>query len=213
MSDAVPAESPEHLAANAAHGAARSDAVAAAVLRVVPDGAGLTLLDYGCGPGHIGLRLVGHFARIIMADVDPAMVEQAAAAAQGLADVDTRVVDLTAQVPADLRADVVVSCLAWHHVAHLDVLLDAVAAVAPGGRLVVADMDADGGAYHADNPAFAWITGYHRAELVQTVTRHGYADVTVADLWQGAKWINQRLTPLSLFLLQAVIPARPGAGR
>jgi len=196
-------------AANVAHGTARSEAVAAAVRRAVPDSAGLTLLDYGCGPGHIGLRLADDFGRIILADVDPVVLAQAADAAGGLSQVETRLMDLTVQAPADLRADVVVSCMSWHHLPDLAPLLEALPLVAPGGRLLVADMDADGGAYHRDNPEFAWITGFDRAELAHTVVGHGYRDVVITDLWQGQKWINGQLTPISLFWLQALIPVAP----
>jgi len=194
-------------AENVVHGAARSDAVAAAVRRAVPDGRELTLLDYGCGPGHIGLRLTDYFARVILADVDPAAIDLARTAAAGRANVEVRVMDLTHQIPTGLRADVVVSCLAWHHIRDLDPLLAALPHVAPGSRLLVADMDADGGAYHADNPEFADITGFDRAALERTLARHHYHDITAGDLWQSQKWVAGRLTPLSLFLLQAVVPA------
>jgi len=199
-----------HEAENAAHGAARSDAIAAAVRRAVPSAGSLTLLDYGCGPGHIGLRLAGDFGRVIMADTDPVVAEQARAAGAGLGNVEVRVMDLTRTVPPDVRADVVVSSLSWHHIADLDGLLEAYPLVAPGGRLLVADLDYDGGAYHAGQPEFAHIVGYHRAELVELVGRHGYGGVAVADLWRGTKWIAGRRTPVSLFLLTAAIPGPAG---
>ncbi len=197
-------------AENTAGAAARSDAVAAAVRHAIPDSAGLTLLDYGCGPGHVGLRLADDFGRIILADSDPEAARLATEAAAGSAKVEVRLLDLTQTLPDDLRADVVVSCLSWHHVTNLGALLEALPLVAPGGRLLVADMDEDGGAYHADHPEFAGIVGFDRTRLAATLTSHGYADVAVASLWQGRKWILGRQVPLSLFLLQAGIPDRAG---
>jgi len=193
---------------NKANAAARSDAVAAAIREATPCGAEQDALDYGCGPGHIGLRLAGHFATIILADPDLDALAQAGAASANLQGVTTMALDLTAgPPPAGLRADVVFSCLSWHHVHNLDALLEALPAVAPGGQLLVADMDPDGGAYHAELPDFHGVHGFDRDELKGSLQSHGYQGVAIADLWQGEKWVAGKLAPMSLFLLQARIPA------
>ena len=199
----------EQDARNLAHQQARSDAVAAAIRAAIPDAAGLTALDYGCGPGRIGLRLADHFAGVILVDVDPEAVAQAEQAASGTPNASTLVLDLAATAPPpELRADVIVSSLAWHHVLDLDALLETLPVIAAGGRLLVADMDADGGAYHADRPDFDGVHGFDRADLVARVASHGYAKVTIADLWRGDKWVGGALVPVSLFLLSAHIPIR-----
>ena len=192
---------------NKAQAAARSDAVAATIRRAVPEAAGLTGLDYGCGPGHIGVRLAGHFGKIILADADPAALAQAATAAAGLANTTTMVLDLARQTPPEgLRADVVFSSLAWHHVTDLDRLLDALPVVAPGGRLIVAEMDPDDGAYHAEVPGFIGVDGFDRAELAARLARHDYTDIDTAPLGSWSKWILGELVTVSLFLLQANLP-------
>ena len=192
---------------NQANVAARSDAVAAAIRAATPESSQLVAMDYGCGPGHIGLRLADHFGELILVDPDPDALAQAAAASSRLPNVTTLKLDLSADAPpTGLRVDVVFSCLSWHHVVRLDALLDALPHVAPGGRLFVADMDPDGGAYHSELPDFDGVDGFDRAELAGRLRGHGYQQVSVDDLWTGSKWIAGKLTPMSLFLLQARLP-------
>ncbi|GAB2456469.1 class I SAM-dependent methyltransferase [Xylanimonas ulmi] len=197
----------EHLAHNERAGARRSDAIAAGVRAHLGAAASAwTALDYGCGPGHVGLRLTDTFARVVLADVDPDALGAARAAAQGHPRVEVREVDLTREVPADLHADVVVSSMSWHHIRDLDAVADAVARVAPGGRLFVADLDADGGAFHRDHPSFDGHDGFERGALADLLAGHGYADLAVEDAWRGERYTSVGLTPMSLFLLTARIP-------
>lgn len=198
---------PQQAAFNKAQADARSETVADAIRRAVPDGGDLVVLDYGSGPGHIGLRLASHFKRVIMADPDAAALAVASEAARGMPNVSTYVLGAGDVGLTDLRADVVVSSLAWHHVRDLDTLLDTLPVVAPGGLLLVADMDADGGAYHVEIPDFDGVNGFDRAELCGRLVKHGYTDVTIQDLFHGQKWLAGRLTDLSLFMLQARIPS------
>ena len=192
---------------NKANAAARSDAVADAIRAATPNASQLVAMDYGCGPGHIGFRLADHFAKVIFVDPDPDALAQATEASSQLTNVTTMMLDLAAETPpAGLRADVVFSCLSWHHVTDLDSLLDALPQVASGGQLFVADMDPDGGAYHADLPDFDGVDGFDRSELTALLLDHGYQDVSINDLWKGSKRIAGKLTPMSLFLLQARIP-------
>ena len=200
--------SPAQTAFNQVQAQARSDAVAEAIRAAVPDATSLTALDYGCGAGPIGLRLAGHFRHVILTDVDPVAVAAATDAARGVANVDTRVLDLSVKPGASLgvHVDAVFSCLSWHHVRDLDTLLDMLPTVAPDGRLFVADMDQDGGAYHRDLPDFDGVDGFDRDELCERLRQHGYTDITITDLWRSQKWVAGALTDLSLFMMQARIP-------
>ncbi|QAY61977.1 class I SAM-dependent methyltransferase [Xylanimonas allomyrinae] len=196
----------EQLAHNVRVGAERSDMIAAAVRSRLDDPSTLTVLDYGCGPGHVGLRLAGAFARVVLADVDAQALDLARAAATGDPSVEVRELDLTRGVPEGLRADVVVSSMSWHHIRDLDAVADALVRVAPGGRLFVADLDADGGAYHRDVDGFDGHDGFDRPALAARLARRGYSDVVVEDLWCGARYTRSGLAPLSVFLLTARIP-------
>ncbi|MCL2470480.1 MAG: class I SAM-dependent methyltransferase [Propionibacteriaceae bacterium] len=198
----------EHEIDNEHEHAARSAVIVEAIARRLPATEGLTLLDYGCGTGPVGLGLASRFSRTILVDIDSEALAEASAAAESVPGVEIRLLDLTQEVPRDLRVDVVVSAMSWHHVLDLGTLLDALAHVAPGGHLFVADLDADDGAFHSGQPEFNGHHGFVRADLVDMVTRHGYTDVTVTDLWQGHRWISDNPVPASVFLLQATVPSR-----
>ena len=185
----------------------RADAVARAVLDAVPEAGRLTVLDYGCGSGDVSLSLAGRFGHVILADSDPSVVKAAADTTCDVRNASVRLLDLTKDVPGDLRADIVLSAMSWHHIRDLGALLDAFSTVVPGGRLFVADLDADGGAYHADQPDFDGHNGFDRTRLVQFVAAHGCTTVTVSDLWHGHHWANGRRSPASVFLLQATLPS------
>jgi 2-polyprenyl-3-methyl-5-hydroxy-6-metoxy-1,4-benzoquinol methylase len=213
----VHSRTPEEQAFNDRSVAERSDVIAAAVRAEVPDAAGATVIDYGCGAGHVGLRLAGHFGRVIMIDsaaeaVAEARAAVAAARAEGRAEnVSVMELDLVEGAAPGLSADVVVSSLSWHHIQDLRSLLAALARLAPGGQLIVADMDADGGAFHVHVPGFDGHHGFDREALTALVVEAGCSQVRVRDLWQGDRWLDGELVPMSVFLLSARLPEAPAA--
>ena len=195
-----------HTTFNQAQAAARSDVVADAIRNATPSSSGLTGLDYGCGPGHIGLRLADHFEQVILADCDPEALAQAKAVA-ALSNATVISLDLVRDPPPpDLRADVVFSCLSWHHIRDLDRLIDALPALAPDGQLFVAEMDPDAGAYHAELPDFDGWHGFDRNDLASRLTRHAYTGITTAQLGRWQKWIAGDLATISVFMIHARIP-------
>lgn len=69
--------------------------IAADIAAVAPEGA--RVLEVGCGPGQLSVRLAGHGLDVTGLDLDPAMIERACANADrgadpgaGLAEIDRR---------------------------------------------------------------------------------------------------------------------------
>jgi 2-polyprenyl-3-methyl-5-hydroxy-6-metoxy-1,4-benzoquinol methylase len=80
----------------------------------------------------------------------------------GLANVETHCLDLTTLPhPApDLRADVIISVMALHHIADLPAILRTlVQLLTPGGYLALADLDSEDGSFHEDK------SGVHHAGI------------------------------------------------
>lgn len=91
--------------------------------------AGAALLDIGCGPGHLGIRLArraargpaGQNVRIVCADLDPAMIARAEANADmafAIGDPsrpEFAVADVAALPFPDRSFDIVVSTFSLHH--------------------------------------------------------------------------------------------------
>lgn len=105
------------------------------------------VLDLGCGGGHVGLRVAAHVARVVAADVTPAMLEQVAAqaSARGLANVETACAAAEALPFADQIFDVVLSRFSAHHWDDVAAgLREARRVLKPGGLAVFVDTVAPG---------------------------------------------------------------------
>jgi SAM-dependent methyltransferase len=111
--------------------------IAADVATLAPPGA--RVLEVGCGPGHLSIRLArGHGLEVTGLDLDAAMIERARANADRAADALERrpsflVGDVAALPFADGCLDVVVSTMSMHHWA------DPTAGLAEIGRVLRPD--------------------------------------------------------------------------
>lgn len=181
--------------------AERSEAVADGIRAAVP--AGLDGMDYGCGPGHVGLRLVDHAASLRLVDASPDVISALATEVAADPRLSAYLLDLTSEASPE-QVDCVMASMSFHHVADTDALLDGLArTIRPGGWLVVADFDADNGELHSAEPGFAGHHGFDRAALATQVGAHGFGEVTVDDLWSGQRWAGSLLVDYSLFVLVA----------
>jgi len=136
-----------------------------------------TVLDFGAGTGLVSTRLAPHVGRIVAVDVSPAMLERLAAKPelQGKAEVVCQ--DLLEQ-PLDTTVDAVVSAMAAHHVADTDELLATLFAhLRPGGRLALADLDAEDGSFHPADAEGVYHQGFDRDDLAARAVAAGFADV------------------------------------
>ncbi len=102
------------------------DLIAADIAATAPSGA--SVLDVGCGPGHLTRRLAALGLDVTGVDLDPAMIERAMARADGFG---RYVAADVASLPFEDHAfDLAVSTLSMHHWA------DAHSGIAEIGRVV-----------------------------------------------------------------------------
>jgi SAM-dependent methyltransferase len=118
--------------------------IAASVAPAAPDGA--RVLEVGCGPGRLSLRLAGqHGLDVTGLDLDPAMIQRARANADHAANRQGRrpsflVGDVAALAFPDGSFDLVVSTLSMHHWADPTAgLVEIGRVLRPGGRALVWD--------------------------------------------------------------------------
>ncbi len=132
-------------------------AIAANVAAVAADGA--RVLEVGCGPGHLSIRLARqHGLDVTGLDLDPAMMERARANADFPGDdVQRRPTFLVGDVASlafpDGSFDLVVSTLSMHHWADPRAGLAEIGRVLrPGGRALVWDLRPGLGRFHMHVP-------------------------------------------------------------
>ena len=112
--------------------------------------AGATVLDVGCGPGHLTRRLVTRSLDATGVDLDPAMIERAVA--RGDAAGRYIVADAASLPFEDASFDLVVSTLSMHHWSDAHAGLAEMARVLrPGGRILIWDLGR-GAPLHAHAP-------------------------------------------------------------
>ncbi len=118
------------------------DRIAAEIASLAPSGA--RVLDVGCGPGHLSMRLAGrHGLDVTGVDLDPAMLARATAHAARLSSHRPAFVaaDAAALPFDDTSFDLVVSTLSLHHWADSRAGLGEIARVlSPGGQALIWDI-------------------------------------------------------------------------
>lgn len=112
------------------------------------------VLDFGAGTGLIGLPLAAKASHVDLLDSSPGMMEvlRGKIAAQGLANVQAHLGELGELDLPQGAYDLIVTNNALHHVEHVPPLLERLAALlAPGGALLIGDVAAEDGSFHAPN--------------------------------------------------------------
>ncbi len=163
--------------------------IAADVAAAVAPGA--VVLEVGCGPGHLSVRMArDHHLRVTASDLDPAMVERARRAvdrAFEAADPGRPIVaraDVAALPFPDGAFDAVVSTFSMHHWADPDAGLAEIHRVLrAGGRALIWDFDR----------RVRWVEG-HTPEPLEVAARSPFSSArSDAWRWPGPLRISERI--------------------
>jgi cyclopropane fatty-acyl-phospholipid synthase-like methyltransferase len=137
----------------------------------------MTVLDFGAGTGLLAGAVAPSVAHLHAVDVSASMLAQLAAKESLRDKVTVHCHDLTTSA-LDLRVDLVVSAMAMHHVADTDALLRALhATLREGGRVALADLDAEDGTFHPPGAEGVFHAGFARDDLAARLTAAGFVDV------------------------------------
>ncbi len=155
-------------------------AVAEAIAAAVPLSTQWNALEYGCGTGLVGVRLLPRVGHLLATDLSPGMlaVLREKAAAAGLDRLATQVLDLTSgPVPAE-RYDFIFTSMALHHIPDVESLVHAFGAMlVPGGWIALADLDAEDGGFHGPDVPGVAHHGFDRAQVQRWLSAAGFTDV------------------------------------
>ena len=154
--------------------------IAAAIVAAVPLAPHWRALEYGCGTGLVGLRLLPHVGHLLETDLSPGMLavlgEKAAAA--GLKNIATQVLDLTSTPPPSQRFDLIFSSMALHHIPDVAALLRAFhAMLVPGGWVALADLDAEDGSFHTPDVLGVAHHGFARQVVEEWLRAAGFSSI------------------------------------
>ncbi|WP_052572418.1 class I SAM-dependent DNA methyltransferase [Holophaga foetida] len=142
-------------------------------LNLSPD---MDLLDFGCGTGLFSLELRPLVRSLTGADTSQPMLEvfSQKAQAKGL-EVRTRHLKGTEGLGGPYH--LVLSSMALHHVPELAPVFQAIhAALAPGGRIALADLDSEDGSFHGPSDDVFHL-GFERRNLMEALAREGFHDL------------------------------------
>ncbi len=188
---------------------ARASAASAAIRSAVRFPPGCRAIEIGAGTGLVGLALLDQLGELVLADTSEGMLAEAR---RKIAEGDLRNVraihfDVVADpVPDGAPFDAAISQLVLHHIEDTAAgLAGFKRLLAPGGRLIALDLDAEDGSFHGTVGQGVHHLGFDRARLARLTEAAGFVDVEVGDggTVGGAE---EEDVPYPLFLLTARRP-------
>lgn len=191
--------------------------------RIGADGA-KAAMEYGCGTGVVGLKLIERFDTLLFMDASQGMIGQVNKKLAALRDEKRGAARGAWAVCGDLlhwqagdtapfapplhglRFDYIFSSMALHHIRDTTgILRKFYALLGDGGRLLIVDLDADTGAFHANHPNFDGHNGFAHDRLAKLCAQAGFERTTIQTFYRGEKPVPDGgpVIPYSLFILQA----------
>jgi putative AdoMet-dependent methyltransferase len=153
-----------------------SEGVSAAILNRVPLSPTLRVMDFGAGTGLLCGRLAPRVGHVLAVDVSPAMLAQLTAKPELAGRVEAHAGNIL-EAPLAERFDLVVSAMAMHHVEDTRALLRTLHDhLVPGGRVALADLDAEDGTFHPPGAEGVFHTGFDRAALGAALEEAGFRE-------------------------------------
>lgn len=165
------------------------DAVSAGVAGAGPGRAEPLVVDLGCGPGSLSVRLLDRMpgATVLAVDADPVMLALGTAACRGrsglrFVDADLRVPGWSAKLGLARKVDAAVSTTALHWLREPElraVYLEVAGILRPGGLLL------DGDHLAADETSVPALAGLERALVVERERRSVASRESWRDWWDA----------------------------
>lgn len=164
----------------------------------------MSALDYGCGTGLLSFPLKDELGKITLKDTSTGMLEvlREKIAAQGVANMTVKQVDLTAEPLPEERYDLIYSSMTLHHIPNTDHILEVFHALLnPGGTLCIADLDQEDGSFHGEG--YDVHHGFDRADLEAKARAAGFAEVEFSTVFEIVKQQENGERAYPVFLMVA----------
>ncbi len=161
---------------------ARAEAVAQAIRASVPLATSMRAIDLGAGTGLLGFALADSVGEMVLAEPSAGMRDVIREKLASGASPHVSAIDF--EVPADPPPgdpfDLAVSMLVLHHLPDTAAALRAIRSLLrPGGRIALADLDAEDGSFHGPDAEGVHHHGFDRSKLIRLAGDAGFVDVAV----------------------------------
>ncbi len=170
--------------------------IADRIRRIVADGRGKKAIDYGCGTGLVGLRLLDVFDSVLFVDASANMIEQLRAKLKNMDanNADTLCCDFMAGCPQGLSADVILVVQVLLHEKDTAALLTRLKSVLPsGGQLIIVDFDKNDRIVSDEVH-----NGFVQQELKSMLSALGFSHVRSETFYHGEKMFMGQDATLSV---------------
>ena len=166
--------------------------ISAAITAALPLSKEWNAMDFGCGTGLVTLNLAPRLGSIVGIDSSRKMVERlnAKVAELGCTNARGERLDLERGELPGGRYQLITSAMTMHHIPEIVPLLESLRNLLhPGGRIALADLEAEDGTFHEDSTG-VFHHGFGREEFTQLLSQSGFADIsisTVAEVTKGER--------------------------
>jgi tRNA (cmo5U34)-methyltransferase len=185
-------------------------AVVRAMLEEVPFRPDMQIMDFGCGTGLITRQLAPRVASVTAADTSTEMLAVLArrAAANGLKNVQTLLLETEYPSPAGSMFDAILSSMVLHHIEDIGRLLGRFAEwTRPEGWIALADLEPEDGTFHRSGRHRVH-HGFDPSSLARQVETAGFAVKSVRTVHtlrrQPAGATAMREYPVFLLVAQKI---------
>jgi ubiquinone/menaquinone biosynthesis C-methylase UbiE len=179
----------------------RARRVAEAIAREAPLRKWMSVLEYGCGTGLLGLALHHLVEHVTLADSSREMlaVLWKKIQALGVHNATPIELDLSQGPQLDARFDVVCTLMTLHHIDDTDAILRRFhELLASGGILCISDLDKEDGSFHG--PGFRGHCGFDRGDLASRLAQAGFRNARFTAVGDVAKPAGGAVRRYPIFL-------------
>ncbi|VAV96419.1 methyltransferase, putative [hydrothermal vent metagenome] len=147
----------------------------------------MEVMDFGAGTGLLCAQIAPEVQKIIAVDTSESMLEKLLAKDDLKGKVETVNQDII-EKPLAMKFDLIMSAMTLHHVEDTECLMRIFKEnLKPGGRIALADLDAEDGTFHAEGTQGIFHHGFQRDDLKAKMQKAGFFDIsfTTAYTVQG----------------------------
>lgn len=159
--------------------------VAEAMLAALSPSGSERALEFGAGTGAVTLVMAPRLGHVVAMDASPDMLSFLRQKCEQAALASVEVVE--GAVPDELPGgtfDLIYSSMTLHHVEDVPGLFEALARhMKPGGRVALADLDAEDGSFHGDGHGVAH-HGFSRASVKAWLEAAGFEEIALSDAFK-----------------------------